>query len=295
MQCYKLLPPIGVYKQLSANSYERDTKKEFPYFQTINSVERYLACCPGCSNTIQIVNLYNDKKVEADQRVQRMHARHYKALAQGFPIFDQAAYDECPFSNPLSFSGQSKKSKGAGDNELLSILLDHTETVLAFMRNVTGVKISENLFERMLGKFIDSDGINFRHVNKFNLPYSFLYMSGNQSVNFQFLNSSDSICLESDINKKSKYFSVQNGQIKKKDQSSHAQIRMYFTDHKSVLRHDEVIQKMTMVLHEELSGTENTITEETIEFDSSYFFNTISKHQRLRASAKEKYGRKALD
>ncbi|HFQ5018243.1 TPA: hypothetical protein ACGUP9_004316 [Vibrio vulnificus] len=291
MQCYKLLPPVGVYKQLSVNSYERDTKKEFPYYQTINNVERYLACCPGCSNPIQIVNLYNNKRLEADQRVQRMHARHCTTPLKGFPAFDQTAYDECPFSNPMSFSGQSKKSKGTDDSELLSILFEHTETVLAFMRNVTGIKISENLFERMLGKFIESDGIHFRHVNKFNLPYSFLYMSGNQSINFQYLNNGDPLGLESEINRKSKYFLVQKGQIKKKEHTSGAQIRMYFTDHKSVKRQDEVVQKMTMVLHEELSGSENTITEKTIEFDSSYFFNTISKNQRLRTSAKKFYGK----
>lgn len=66
---------------------------------------------------------------------------------------------------------------------------------------------------------------------------------------------------------------------------------MYFTDHKSVKRQDEVVQKMTMILHEELSGSENTITEKAIEFDSSYFFNTISKNQRLRTSAKKFYGK----
>ncbi|MDN4709432.1 hypothetical protein QYZ44_06130 [Vibrio parahaemolyticus] len=219
-----------------------------------------------------------------------MHARHCTTPLKGFPAFDQTAYDECPFSNPMSFSGQSKKSKGTDDSELLSILFEHTETVLAFMRNVTGIKISENLFERMLGKFIESDGIHFRHVNKFNLPYSFLYMSGNQSVNFQYLNNGDPLGLSPKLTERVNTFSAKRSS-QEKEHTSGAQIRMYFTDHKSVKRQDEVVQKMTMILHEELSGSENTITEKAIEFDSSYFFNTISKNQRLRTSAKKFYGK----
>lgn len=276
MKYFKICRDSNDFIELSVRTYERETDKKYPFYQ-VQSEAVYFAYCPGCDNTIKIINLYNNKRVDKEQKVQRMHGRHFPHNVEGFEPYDQEKYNNCPFANPQRFSGTNKRGKGKEAQEIIDLIVNHADVLHSFMRSISGINISGNLFDKMLKKFKDSEGIYFRHVTKFNLPYAFLYMAHNQNINYQFLVDEE---ISKCIKEKSNYFFISNKQIKPKN--NQASIYTYFTDHTVSIVDHEPLHRMTMVVKEELPQEKNLIIEKEIEFNNYLFYRTISKNRRLK-------------
>ncbi|WP_173497752.1 hypothetical protein [Shewanella sp. ISTPL2] len=287
MKYYTCDPESKQFTELSVASFERDTEKRPPFYQTIGTEKRYFAYCPGCGNPITVVNLYIDKKYEEDGTKQKTHGRHYPSKIKGFLEFDQRAYEDCPFAKPSSFSGTQKREKGVVSNELTEILLEHAETVHSFARSISDVNLSDTLFEKVLKTFSESEGIYFRYVNKFNLPYALLYLAHNQCLNYQFLYRLESNVIASEIQKKSNWFEVVKGQVIPKGDRKNKFINMYFTDHIKSIRNDEPYHQFTQVITESFNGEKNTILERKITFDNYFFYRTVNRVEKLRAIAEK--------
>lgn len=286
MKCFKIEKEKEQCFDLSVSDYERQTNKKPPFFQVIQEENRYFAYCPGCGNTIQIINLYNDKKHEKNGEVQAIHGRHYPYSLPSLGEYDLEAYENCPFSKPSSFSGTARRGDGKEARELLSLLLNHTDTIYSFCRTISEINLSEALFQRILRQFNHSEGIYYRHVSKFNFPYALLYMAHNQSIAFQYLDRGSH--LKDAIEKNSKFFEINSEQIRPKNQSlPKPQIYMYFTDHKVRIHDDEPLHKMTMMTKEECNGVINTVSEREITFNNYLFYRTICKNARLSKLASE--------
>lgn len=290
MQYYKIKRDSNQFTKLTKSAYERDTEEKSPYYQTINGKKSYFAYCPGCSNLIRIYNLYNDKRIEKDGQPQKTHARHHPHPVTNFPIFDQDAYDNCPFANPSTFSGTSRRGQGPEAQELIDIITQHTDVLFSFIRSTSGINFSETLFNKMLGSFNEADGVYFRHVNKFNLPFSFLYMSHNQSLRYQYIFKQDKNGIADSIAKNSEFFKVHNDQITPKNSSENAIINLFFTDHRVTNKNDDPSHKMTLVITESCKGKKQTVLEKVIKFDNNIFYNTVSKNKRLRNMAIHIFG-----
>jgi hypothetical protein len=285
MQYYKTKKNSNQFTKLSIASYERDTDEKPPYYQTIDGDKGYFAFCPGCDNPIKMYNLYGNKNVELDGKPQKTHARHYSSPLKDFPVFDQEAYDCCPFAKPSKFSGTSKRGQGKEVEELLNIITQHTDILFSFVRSTSNINFSEVLFEKMLTSFKEADGVYFRHVNKFNLPFSFLYMSHNQSLRYQFLFKQDINGVADSISKKSKFFDVINNQIRPKTKYNKADINIFFTDHNVTNFTEDPAHTMTLVVKESFEKETYTLLEKKIKFDNNIFYNTVVKNQRLRDMA----------
>ena len=287
MQYYKTEKNSNQFTKLTIHSYERDTDEKHPYYQTIGDDKGYFAYCPGCDNPIKMYNLYGNKKVELDGKPQKTHARHYPSYLEDFPAFDQEAYDCCPFAKPSKFSGTSKRGQGKEAEELLNIITQHTDILFSFVRSTSNINFSEVLFEKMLKNFKEADGVYFRHVNKFNLPFSFLYMSHNQSLRYQYVFKQDKNGVADFISKKSKFFEVYNNQIKPKAKFNKADINIFFTDHKVTNLNEDPTHTMTLVVKESFEEKTYTVLEKKIKFDNNIFYNTVTKNQRLRDIASQ--------
>lgn len=281
MKYYKLLQSSDDFIELSVESFEKETKEAFPYYQTKNDKKRYFAYCPGCNNPISIINLYNDGMTEQNSSPMPLHGRHFPHSIIGFGPYDEESYLSCPFSKPLSFSGVSKRGSGKDADHLKKIIIEHSETLLSFSSSICGLSISENLFTKMLENFKQADGIYYRHVTKFNLPYAFLHLAHNTNINYQFI--SDSKLLDA-IQKSSHFFKVINKQIRPKEKSQNRpSISMFFTDHKVATdENDEPKHSFKQCIIEKQQGKENNIFERTIEFDNYFFYKIIRKNRRLR-------------
>lgn len=289
MKYYKCTAESNDFNELSVSAFERDTNKKHPFYQAINHKTKHFAYCPGCSNPITIVNLYNDNSLDEDNNKQKLHGRHYPNSLSDFEKYNQEKYSTCPFAKPSSFSGKAKRGNGKESEELIDLITNHTETLYSFVRSILGISISHKLFGKMLDAFNKAEGVYFRHVNKFNLPYSFLYMSNNQNLYCQFIHKSDKSFISKAILKNSEFFTVKNNQIIPKLKTGKFQnIEMYCTDHKCSIKDDEPSHHMTIVITEKSGGIEKTIIEEKVEFDNYMFYRTINKNKQLRELAKIK-------
>ncbi|MGZ8173221.1 MULTISPECIES: hypothetical protein [Methylobacter] len=284
---YKCKRDSTQFIELSISSFERETDKKYPFYQTINGEKRYFAYCPGCDNPINIINLYSDKRFEEDGSKQKIHGRHYPHGPSDFESYDEERYTTCPFAKPSSFSGNTKRGNGKEANDLINLIIDHADTLYSFARSISGINISEPLFGKMLKNFKESEGVFFRHVTKFNLPYAFLYMSHNQSLYYQFIYEYDKNGIAKAITENSKHFNIVKNQIVPKSKTNQSKsIDMYFTDHKVSSKDDEPEHRMTLVIKEECDGENNNICEKIIIFDNYMFYKTVNKNQRVRDTAK---------
>lgn len=97
------------FEKIEGNIFKKLTKEKEPYYQIGKDGKmRYYAICPECNNTINIINLFNDKLfIEENKKPSRTHGKHCTADIKGFKKFDEIAYKKCSLSN-------SKKIKGIG-------------------------------------------------------------------------------------------------------------------------------------------------------------------------------------
>lgn len=288
MKYYKLSQTADEFIELSVQSFEKDTKESHPYYQTIGDKKRYFAYCPGCSNPITIINLYNDGKTEENGSAMPLHGRHYQYSIKDFGPYDEENYLSCPFSKPLSFSGNAKRGSGKDSEHLKKIILEHSETLYSFAKSICGINLSENLFDRMLKNFKQAEGIYYRHINKFNLPYAFLHMAHSTNISHQFIENTEIV---EKIQNKSLFFTAKNGQIIPKEKlQDRPSINMYFTDHKFTTdENDESAHSFKQIIMEKDKNTENTILERTILFDNYFFYRVINKNNRLRQISRDTF------
>lgn len=287
MQYYKVIKNSNQFTKLEISTYETDTKKAPPYYQTINGTPCHFAYCPACSNPIQIYNLYNDPqskfgKNKPNNNKQKVYARHYRIPLLNFPDFDRDSYNDCPFANPLLFSDQSKRNNNKEAQELIDIITHHTDTLLSFIRTESGINFPEDLFEKILTKFKKSDGVNFRHVNKFTLPFSVMHTIQNQDIKYQYIIDNGENSIAEFIIHNSEFFTVVNGQVRPKNEFIDASIEISFMDHRLSNNNDNPQHVMSLVIEESYMGLTKHICDKGINFDNNKFYSTIDKIIKLQ-------------
>jgi len=276
---------------LNVQNYERSTNKEKPYFQKINNEMKYFAICPECENPITIVNLYVDKTIDSKKSQMVMHGRHMKKDVKGITDYDEDSYNECSLSNPESFSSTLKrKETSKTNNEIIQIIKDYPELLFSLIRNISGINISESLFKKMVTNFKASEGYMYKYVTKFNLPYSFINMSNNSSIKYQYI-MQNKIGKEiaTAINKKSRYFEIKNNQIKpiKLDaEYNDGEIGLYFSNHKISLN-DRKSETIELIIKEKFKNKTNDIFMTKVLINKDLFLNLVLKQYRLKSTVTE--------
>lgn len=280
MNIIKLKPENTEHFKLTVDQFEKQTHKNFPFFQRQGNEIRHYATCPACNNPVMIINLYVNKRLDENSNKMPLHARHIGKNIQGIANYDQDNYDDCPFKNPTSFSSNEKRDNQNKKNEILTIIKEYPEVLLNSIRQFTKINFSEEKFDNMLSNFISMEGYYYRYINKFNLPYSFFNMQSSINIAFQGILKFGSDNLKNTINRKSKLFAVKNGVIVKKDGvDGFAKLNAYFANHR-IYQERETIE---YILAEQInSNPEAIIYVEELEIDLDKFLNTINKYRRLR-------------
>ncbi|MEE6146240.1 hypothetical protein V2151_26680 [Bacillus cereus] len=280
MDIFKLKTDSNEIFKLTVYNYEQQTHKKSPYYDMSGKDGRYYAVCPSCNNPIQIYNLYKDKT-----KGQRLHARHFGKSIHRLAVYNKERYLACELSNPESFGGETKRKNTKKSNELLALIKEYPDVLFNEIRKISGISFSYKKFDTMLKHFMKSEGYYYTAINKYNLPYGFLYMQ--KSINlyhgFLYKYSPNVNEIKKEI-QNSKYHTVMDEGIKKKI-DDFAALDFYLTKH-SVTGTAETIE---LRIVESAKDYEHIIFRKKISVDKFSFMDKVSKVKDRSNKGKEEW------
>ena len=265
--------------KINRKIFEEITKKDNLYYPGGNS---QYAICPACKNPITIVNLYNNNRYQIGNRKRpKAFGKHHLKSIPRLAQYDEAAYKNCPLSNPKSFSIVTRRRNKTASNELIEIIDNNKELLLKYIREITGISFSKNKFENLLSEFIKIEGYDYEFINKFNLPYAFLYLQGKRNIYGQkiILDNDNGILLKTAIQNQSNYYELTNSnQITIKPNKPYVELNVALFNHK-IVKENNKLKKQTIdiVFSEDIikTGATNEILRYTVDVDTVRFSSEI--------------------
>lgn len=266
--------------RLNRITFEELTKKDRLYYP--GGPSQY-AICPACKNPITIVNLYNHNRYEIGKRKKpRAFGKHHLNSIPGLATYDETAYKNCPLSNPKSFFIVTRRRNKNANNELVEIMDNNKEILLKYIREITGIYFSNKKFEYLLSEFINMEGYDYEFINKFNLPYAFLYQQRKINIfgqKFSF-NNDHGIKLQNAIKNHSQYYEItNNNQISVKPNMPFVELNLALFNHRIVKdSNNQKKQTVDIILSEDVikSGKSTEILKYTIDIDTISFSSEIN-------------------
>lgn len=268
MNIFKLKPDSNEIFKLTVHNYEHQTHKKSPYYDMSGKEGRYYAVCPSCNNPIQIYKLYKDTT-----EGQGLHARHFGKSIYRLAVYNEKRYLACELSNPESFGGGNKRKNTKKANELLTLIKEYPDVLFNEIRKISGIGFSYKKFDTMLKHFMKSEGYYYTAINKFNLPYGFLYMQKSVNLYRGFLHKYSPHANEiKEAIKNSKYHTVMGEEIKKKI-DDFAALDFYLTNHSA----KGTTETIELRIVESAKDYEQIIFKKKIPVDKFSFMNKVSK------------------
>lgn len=280
MDVYKVLPDDTTFKVINKESFEADTRRAEPWYQT-NSVgkEVHFAVCPACDNPIQIIGLYH-----LPPNVKNAYGRH---LAHGVPRLapgNDEARENCPYFKPRKHQKTDRKQGVTGTPlKILEVLIAQFDRVVYLIQKQTGISLSKTLMREMLLKYRGERGYLYTGATLMNVPWIFAYMADSQSLFKQRVAGNAALCEailagvpNADISDNGSLISrLLPGGGKK----GFFQLNVCYIHHGFSKYGDEggLSESMRMIVSATERRTVRDIYTETIDFDHQYFQNLINQ------------------
>ena len=252
----------------TVDCYEKETHKRSPYYCNKKEKTRHFAVCPGCNNPVQIINLYDDG-------TQSPHAKHQGHSILGIAMYSQEKYDTCELRQRTPFSDTEKNRGTEKSNEILRLIREYPDILYKHIRNIMGINFSRRIFEHMIDNFLHAEGHCYKYINKFNLPFAFLYMQkSTRIINQHILKNHDHSKEIVDNINNSKYFTVAKHKIEAKNPKGDGfvEIDFYLTKHKV----SSEVNRITLRITESKNRKIGVIFEKEIEINQSDYMNDIN-------------------
>ncbi|OCW96222.1 hypothetical protein [Alishewanella sp. HH-ZS] len=289
MFVFKLKVGGSEFYKLEENIFTKLTGKKSPYYLEHHNTVKHHAVCPACNNPLLVINLHVDREYDDEvgkSKRSALHARHVKYSVDNLADYNEEAYLECPYANPSSSLSRTKRKPGTTSDEILELIRYYPDAISLVLTKSLGVIFEVDLFESMLRIFKKEEGHLFRFVNKYNLAYSFAYMSGRQSMwqqKIDIRNSDFGRDIADAVKIKSLWTWVnKKGEIvRKQGVSSIIKTEFYFTD---ILVTDvDGIKRLQFdfVIEQDNQVEQIELYRRTIPFDDFFYYNLINKRQRF--------------
>lgn len=242
-------------------SYEHETRKQYPYFAHKEHPDSHYAVCPECGNPIQIIGLYPSK----EKNDTSLFARHVGHSIKDLATYDQGKFESCNLANPKEITQNAPKhSEPAKYSYIIELIKNYPEILQRSMSAICGVNLSDKLFLLMLERFIKEDGYKYKYITIYNLPYVVLCLSGNSIIDYQFLQKDSWL-------KREKRF-IDNIQLGEKNNITSKNIHMY-----CIHKIKNKVQYMVI----EIDYGKGSPLQFIREFDLSMYYKTVNKAETL--------------
>ncbi|EFN3094827.1 hypothetical protein HKL68_004584, partial [Escherichia coli] len=259
-----------------------------PYIQKVNGETKAYALCPRCHNPVLLVNRINNQTES-----KTLYAKHVKHDVMGIASYSQQGYDDCSLANPTNLDAKIKRDiNNKSNNEIKDAVKNYFDLLIYSIESHIGINFSDSVLAQMLEDFNACDGHQYRAINLYNLPLSFVYIANAQDlygcrVNGKIKenidkNSESFITSGTELYDKSLYY------INRKKGSPYNKILFYFSNHTISTENDDESVMLYIVekKQDQTIDSAKILYKEKIYFDGTYFFNTMKKRARLNDLAK---------
>ncbi|WP_229614370.1 hypothetical protein [Pseudomonas syringae] len=203
----------------------------------------------------------------------------------GLADHNQTAYEDCPLHNPERFDSKSIRKSSSRNDEILDALRNHLHLVVNVLERETGMKFTDELIAGLLDDFKSNQGHIYRSVTLYNLPFGFAYMTEGRDI---WGCEVDGVTADA-INRNSVGFEVDGFmKVRRRKDIKARKIHLYFNNHR-VGNEDCGSDVVDFVIADidTAANTSKVLYKKSLGFDSSFFFNTYKRRERLRVLAYE--------
>ncbi|WP_139824076.1 hypothetical protein [Lonsdalea britannica] len=286
MNVFSLIKNKGYAYPLTQAKYDKETNKDYPYLQDINNKTQAFALCPACHNPVILVN-----RIVSQTKSNTLYAKHCKYSVTDLADYDQSSYDDCSLANPSNFDEKIKRPLNHATNNIIKdAIRNHFDLLINHLETAIGITFNEQLLKKTLEDFNSCEGYLYHSIHLYNLPIAFLYVIKSQDLSSCKIGSDvyDKIKTESQLfnfgnnsrfNKKSFYISQKNNSIK-------AKISFYLYNHSLSSEYTEESVTLCIVEKNMADGYEKTLFEKVINFDGTFYVNTLNKRNKYNSLAK---------
>mgnify|MGYP001622854295 CR=1 FL=1 len=292
MRYYKLNQGIQEIFEIEKNSFELNTKMKEPYYQKNKNDEMVqYAVCPACDNPIEIIGLYKKLK-----NTNKPYGKHYPKTINRVAIYNQQAYEFCPYSSQkIQISKDCRKELLTDfERNIYTLMKENFDIVVYILSKVLDIKITRVLAEEMLKTYISSKSWQYPWATLNNLPYMFGYLYPAQSLYGKLILKDSNLYntlkkkFKEIIFKQSKYY--KNYEILEVKEGSFLDLEYSLILHNRKIQDNKLIEtlKLSVSLGHPLKENLKEVYSKEIIIDEPYFLNLVKKQEN------EKYRNKNL-
>lgn len=286
MNVFSLKKSKGYAYPLTQAKYDKETNKTHPYLQNINNKTQAFALCPACHNPVILVN-----RIVSQTKSNTLYAKHCKYSVADLADYDQSSYDNCSLANPSNFDAKIKRPlKHATNNIIKDAIINHFDLLIHHLESAIGITFDEQLLMKTLEDFDSCDGYLYHSINLYNLPIAYLYVIEAQDLSSCKISSDiyDKIKTESTLFyfRNNSKFNNKALNIFQKNNSVKANISFYLYNHTLSSEHTD--ESVTLCIFEKdiNNNHEKKLFEKVIDFNGSYYVNTLNKRNKYKELAK---------
>lgn len=167
MDRYKLIR--GVHQTYPIDSsLSKITGEKRPYFVVIRGRTRIYAVCPGCDGPIQICGYFKN----TEEAGRKPYGRHVPHSVPEIAEYDEADYENCPYSNRF-WTAPSRKISNDNSKvkEIKEFILQNYDRIIYVLEKSCDLKFSGKAILGMLEMYIDNEVWTYRNTRKHNIPW----------------------------------------------------------------------------------------------------------------------------
>ncbi|MDY0250862.1 MAG: hypothetical protein RBR45_12535 [Pseudomonas sp.] len=176
MNVYKLSTQVHSFKKITRESFERDTQKRYPWWQTSDQGRAvHFAVCPHCNNPIQIIGLIQLGRANINSP--RPYGKHYNKTVAQVASLKVETREYCPYYSKRRLPKNANDCKERMDDisrEIIQIMVNKFDRIVYFAQRITGIVFKRYLLKAMLQEYRNNKGYLYIDATLTNIPLIFL-------------------------------------------------------------------------------------------------------------------------
>lgn len=279
MKTFKLRTGNNKIHTIQKDIFEYETQQQPPYYVygEKNELSQY-AVCPACDNPIQIIGLYKPIK---DGR--SCYGKHHLNSISGLAVYNQQAYDYCPYSrNRFDVNENSRKERLTDyERKIYDLMREQFDRVIYVLSKAIDIKILPSAARRMLETYVNGHGWLYSWSTLNNLPYVLGHLTWSKTLYGQPVLRNSHLYEAIKLKCPSVEFTPHNYYndydiITKKENGAYIDLNYCIINHKRNIIDDQNVETMQLLVTNGHGDNAEIVFQKQLEIDEAYFLNLIN-------------------